>query len=171
MKALHILGYLKLLTNINLTLNALHFITLMVLHSFDSAFVPISNMMIPPTMVPNNQFRISMFPYAASTIHILSRKGAPSPRLHLALTSATTALECIQHTHHMHTNIGELISFLVQSGRAFMTHRSCDQIPLPIYRYSSPIIRSSYQSASQVPMVQEDYTYYEDMHANFLFLP
>jgi hypothetical protein len=52
-----------------------------------------------------------------------------------------------------------------------MTHRSRDQIPLPIYRYSSPIIRSSYRSASRVPTVQEDYTYYEDTRANFLFLP
>ena len=81
------------------------------------------------------------------------------------VTSTTTVLECIQFTS---TNIGELISFLVQSGRAFRTHRSCDQIPLPIYCYSPPIVRSSYQSVSRLPSIQEDYTYYEETHANFL---
>ena len=69
------------------------------------------------------------------------------------------------------TNIGELVSFLVQSGRAFKTHCSRDQIPLSIYHYSPPIIRSIYRSASRLPTVQEDYTYYKETHANFLSLP
>jgi len=171
-KVLRILGYFKSPNTANLTLNAICFISLMVLHLFDSDFVPIPPALhdttIPLTMAPNNQFKISTFPCAGGMIHILSSKGAPSPGWHLALTSATTVLECMRHTR---MNIGELVSFLIQSGRAFMTHRRCDQIPLPIYRYPSPIIGSSYRSASRLPTVQEDYTYYEDIRANFLSLP
>lgn len=52
-----------------------------------------------------------------------------------------------------------------------MTCCSPDQIPLPIYCYSPPIIRSSYQSVLWLPTVQDDYTYYEATHAIFLSLP
>ena len=166
-KVLWILGYLKSPTTINLTPNALHFITLMVLHSYDGDFVPISNMTTPLTIAPNHQFRILLFPSTVGIMYILSSKRSPNPRWHLALTSATTALECIQCAS---TNIEELVSFLVQSERAFKTHHSCDQIPLSIYRYSPPIIRPSYQSVLQLPTVQEDYTYYEETCTNFLSL-
>ena len=119
-------------------------------------------------VAPNHQFRILLFPSAVGIMYILSSKRSPNPGWHLALTSATTALECIWCAS---TNIGELVSFLVQSGRAFKTHHSCDQIPLSIYHYSPPIIRSSYQSALQLPTIQEDYTYYEETCTNFLSLP
>ena len=56
MKALCMLGHLKLSTTTNLTLNALHFISLMALHLVQGIFVPLSNTRIPPTMIPNNQF-------------------------------------------------------------------------------------------------------------------
>ena len=98
-KVLRILGYFKSPNTANLTPNAIRFISLMVLHLFDSDFVPIPPALhdttIPPTMAPNNQFKISTFPCAGGMIHILSSKGAPSPSWHLALTSATTMLECM----------------------------------------------------------------------------
>ena len=140
-KVLWILGYLKSPTTLNLTLKALHFITLMVLCSYDSDFVPISDTTTPSTIAPNHQFRISLFPSAAGIMYILLSKRSPNPGWHLALTSATTPLECIQCAS---TIIGEFVSFLVQSGRAFKTHHSHDQIPLSIYHYSPPIIKSSY---------------------------
>ena len=131
-------------------------------------FVPISNMTTPSTITPNHHFRITLFPSTVGVMYILLSKGSPSPGWHLAVTSATTVLECIRCTS---TNIEELVSFLVQSRRAFRTHLSCDHIPLPIYRYLPPIIRSSYRSVLQLPTIQEDYTYYEETHANFLYLP
>ena len=53
-KVLQILGYLKSPTTLNLTSNALHFITLMVLHSYDGDFVPISNTTTPLTILSLN---------------------------------------------------------------------------------------------------------------------
>ena len=144
-KVLWILGYLKSPTTINLTPNALHFITLMVFHSFNGDFVPISNITTPSTIAPNHQFRISLFPSTVGIMYILSSKRSPNYGWHLALTSATTVLECMQCTS---TNIWELISFLVQFRRAFKTHCSHDRILLPIYHYSPPIMRSSHQSVS-----------------------
>ena len=142
-KVLWILGYIKSPMTLNLTPNALHFITLMVLHSYNSDFVPISNMTTPSTIASNHQFRILLFPSTVGIMYILSSKRSPNPGWHLALTSATTVLECMQCAS---TNIGELISFLVQFRRAFKTHHSHDQILLPIYHYLPPIMRSSYQS-------------------------
>ena len=118
----------------------------------------------PPTIAPNHHFRITLFPSAVGVVYILSSKGSPNPGWHLALTSTTTVLECIQCTS---TNIGELISFLVQSGRAFRTHLSRDHIPLPIYHYSPPIIEFIDQCCDFQPSKKN----YEETHTNFLFLP
>ena len=70
-----------------------------------------------------------------------------------------------------HTNIQELISFLVQSGRTFMTHHSHDQTTLPINHHPSPITQGSFWSVLQFPTVQDDYTHYKGIHANVLSLP
>ena len=94
-KVLQILGYLKSPTTLNLTPNALHFITLIVLCSYNGDFVPISDTTTPSTIAPNHQFRILLFPSAAGIMYILSSKRLPNPGWHLALTSATTVLECI----------------------------------------------------------------------------
>ena len=67
----------------------------MALCSFNGNFLPISNMTISSAMAHNSNFRISTFAYAEGTMYIISSKGAPSHKWHLALTSAITVLECV----------------------------------------------------------------------------
>ena len=76
-KVLWILGYLRSPTY--LTLNTLHFTTLMVLHSYNGDFVPIFDTTTPSTLVPNHQFRVTLFPSTVGTMYILLSKGSPSP--------------------------------------------------------------------------------------------
>ena len=93
MKTLHVLGYLKSSTTTNLTPNTLNFISLMALCSFDGSFV-----------ITNLKYQHFLMQWVEYTFY---QAMVPSPRWHLALTSTTTALECIQH---MHTWVGELTS-------------------------------------------------------------
>ena len=101
-------------------------------------------------------------------VYIISNKGPLHLRWQLALMNATTALECMRHKD---VNMGELLSFLVQSGRAFMMHCCHSQIPLPVYCYPFPIIQSSFWSLSRLPTVHDHYTYHEGTWLNFLSQP
>lgn len=50
-------------------------------------------------------------------------------------------------------------------------HHHRDQIPLPLFHYPPPIVRASCRSGRRLPIIEEDYTYYEDTRRRFLDLP
>ena len=132
--------------------------------------IPIPHTLLNATVPSlNEHFILSFFWYTPTkAVYIISNKGPQHLGWQLALMNVTTALECM---HRKDVNMGELLSFLVQSGRAFMTHRCHSQIPLPVYHYPSPIIQSSFRSLSRLPTVHDDYTYYEVTQWNFLSQP
>ena len=159
-KAICVLGYSKSSVPC-LTSNASYFISLLVMGSFqENNNIPIPHTLLNATVPsPNKHFTLSFFWYAPTkAVYIISNKGPQHLGWQLALMNATTALECMCHKD---VNMGEFLSFSVQSGRAFMTHCCHSQIPLPVYRYPSPIIQSSFRSSSRLPTFHDDYTYYE----------
>lgn len=172
-KLLRVLGYLKLPIQETLSPNAIYFISVLLSRQLcegETSPLPevIHDTTLLPTIAPNYHLKLSCFYLDNEQIYIISSRLASSREWCLAITSATTALECMRSTH---TNLAELISFLVQSGRAFGTHRHRDQIPLPVYRYPPPIVRSSYRSSTRLPTAEEDYAYYVDTQTSFLSLP
>ena len=168
-KAIRVLGYSKSSVP-RLTLNASYLISLLATVSFQDNNIPIAHSHFNTTALsPHEHFTLSLF-WCSSTkaVYIISNKGPQYFGWQLAFTNATTALECMRRSDK---SIGELLSFLVQTGRIFMTHRRRDQIPPPTYHYPPPIIQSSFRSSSQLPAVQEDYMYYEQTRSNFLSQP
>lgn len=171
-KAIRVLGYSKS-SQPRLTSNASYLISLLATRLLEKEeYVPIPlsllDTTVPPVLSPNEHFRLSHDYASAKEVYIITSKQPHHLGWQLALTHSTTALECMRRRD---TNIGELVSFLVQSGRAFMTHRRRDQITLPIYRYPPPIIQASYRSSSRLPRIQEDYAYYGSIRSTFLSQP
>ena len=142
-KAIHVLGYSKSLVP-HLTSNASYFITLLAKGSFqENNNTPIPHSLLNTTVPsPNEHFTLSFIWYAPTkVVNIISSREMQYLGWQLVLMNMTTALECM---YCEDVNMGELLSFLVQSGRAFMTHHNHSQIPLPIYHYPPPIIQSTF---------------------------